>query len=527
MTDPRLLSQITDDMVRDLGIAQGACIRPVLQRVTDHEDGTSQVVALPCGSTRESQCPSCARKARLLRMQQCAEGWHRTEEPEPTDTGSITEAAGSNGSQTDTGGIAEDADTAGTTRRVRSTRRRSDAPDLPRVPMEQRTVGTTFVARDGREYRPSMFVTLTLPSYGPVIPGVGTPADPSTYNYRRAALDALMFPRLVDQFWKALRRCAGYNVQYFSAIEPQKRLAPHLHAAIRGAIPRATLRQVAKAVYLQVWWPPINHVVYDSAVPVWTPLGYADPTTGELLPTWDQALDALEEPGAKPMHVMRFGSQVDAQGIVAPSPDADRAVRYLTKYLTKSVAETCGNELTAAQTAHIDRLHRELRYLPCNERCANWLRYGVQPKDAGPSLVPGHCQHKAHDREMLGLGGRRVLVSRKWSGKTLQQHRADRQAVVQAVLEEAGFTAPEIDRLAADTQMDDGARRFTWENEPRKAHAYRLVMLESIRQRQEWRRSYHLAKGRIGLAEDQSPAPPPWASPQPSLPTSPVLQGAS
>ncbi|WP_342769282.1 replication initiator [Luteococcus japonicus] len=151
----------------------------------------------------------------------------------------------------------------------------------------------------------------------------------------------------------------------------------------------------------------------------------------------------------------------------------------------------------------------------------------MQPKGAGPGLAPGYCSHKAHDREMLGLGGRRVLVSRKWSGKTLQQHRADRQAVVQAVLEEAGFTTPEIDRLAADTQMDDGSRRFTWENEPRKAHAYRLVMLESIRQRQEWRRSYHLAKGRIGLAEDQSPAPPPWASPQPPPPTSPVLQGAS
>lgn len=225
MTDLKLLSEITDEMVRDLGIAQGACIRPVLQRVTDHQTGTSQVVALPCGSTRESQCPSCARKARLLRMQQCAEGWHRTEEPEPRDTAGIPDAlelgdTAGIGADADTAGITEDGDTAGITRRVRSTRRRSDVPDLPRVPMEQRTVGTTFVAGNGREYRPSMFVTLTLPSYGPVIPGVGTPADPSTYNYRRAALDALLFPKLVDQFWKALRRCAGYNVQYFSAIEP-------------------------------------------------------------------------------------------------------------------------------------------------------------------------------------------------------------------------------------------------------------------------------------------------------------------
>jgi hypothetical protein len=33
-------------------------------------------------------------------------------------------------------------------------------------------VGRVFTASDGREYRPSMFLTLTLPSYGPVRNGV-------------------------------------------------------------------------------------------------------------------------------------------------------------------------------------------------------------------------------------------------------------------------------------------------------------------------------------------------------------------
>jgi hypothetical protein len=32
-------------------------------------------------------------------------------------------------------------------------------------------------------------------------------------------------------------------------------------------------------------------------------------------------------------------------------------------------------------------------------------------------MRPGWCRSKAHDRENLGLGGRRVLVSRQWSGK--------------------------------------------------------------------------------------------------------------
>ena len=42
-------------------------------------------------------------------------------------------------------------------------------------------------------------------------------------------------------------------------------------------------------------------------------------------------------------------------------------------------------------------------------------------------MRPGHCTGKAHRREYLGYAGRRVLVSRKWSGKTLADHRADRK----------------------------------------------------------------------------------------------------
>jgi Replication initiator protein, pSAM2 len=43
--------------------------------------------------------------------------------------------------------------------------------------------------------------------------------------------------------------------------------------------------------------------------------------------------------------------------------------------------------------------------------------------------MPGRWVFKAHDREHLGLSGRRVLVSREWSGETLAEHRADRAAV--------------------------------------------------------------------------------------------------
>jgi hypothetical protein len=110
-------------------------------------------------------------------------------------------------------------------------------------------------------YRPSMFLTLTLPSYGKVTDD-GTPADPASYHYQHAARDALHFAALFDRFIQNLRRYLGYDVQYFAAIEPQRRLAPHAHIALRGTVSRADLRQVIAATYHQVWWPPTD-VVQD------------------------------------------------------------------------------------------------------------------------------------------------------------------------------------------------------------------------------------------------------------------------
>jgi hypothetical protein len=37
----------------------------------------------------------------------------------------------------------------------------------------------------------------------------------------------------------------------------------------------------------------------------------------------------------------------------------------------------------------------------------NWLRYGIQPKNARPGLAPGRCKGKAHDADHLGYAGRR------------------------------------------------------------------------------------------------------------------------
>jgi hypothetical protein len=180
--------------------------------------------------------------------------------------------------------------------------------------------------------------------------------------------------------------------------------------------------------------------------PVYLDGAYRDPDTGQELKSWDQAVGELDQdPDARPAHVMRLGAQVDVKGILAGSADADRTIGYLTKYLAKSMAAPMGERQQTSSPAakHLDRLAAEVRWLPCRPGCGNWPRYGIQPKDAGPGLRAGACPSKAHDSEHLGLGGRRVLVSRKWTGKTLDMHRADRAAVVRQVLQEAGVQVTE------------------------------------------------------------------------------------
>src|SRR5580704_4073897 len=241
-------------VVLDLAVEHGACIRPVQLRRTNLDTGDIDQVLVPCGHTLASVCPSCAERARTLRAAQCREGWHLETEPdfqrdratddqqwwvvlraEAQQDRDQAEAAGQDTTDFDeliteldeviaNAGIRGKVVPPRPERRHRSTRRRQDAPDLPRRKVSPRTVGKTYAAPDGKTFRPSMFVTLTCPSYGRVTED-GTPADPAAYDYDRAARDALAFGALFDRFIQNLRRFLGYDVQYFAAVEPQKRLA--------------------------------------------------------------------------------------------------------------------------------------------------------------------------------------------------------------------------------------------------------------------------------------------------------------
>jgi hypothetical protein len=505
------------DVAQALAEQHGVCIRPLAMRRIDTTTGRVDIVPVPCGSTRQDQCPPCAEKARRLRMVQCREGWHLDAEP-VTDRATPSEdhkalmatradllaaytECKATGDEITCEQIAESVTeldvelrAAGVRGRLtpidpapkpvkRSTRRRQDAPDLPRRPVDKRTVGRVFAGR----YRPSTFLTLTLDSYGRV-DNEGAAVDPERYDYRRAARDAIHFPALVDRFWQNTRRCVGWEVQYFGTVEPQKRGAPHFHAAIRGAIPRAELRQITAATYHQVWWPAHDQLIYGGErLPVWDTRAraFTDPDTRASLPTWDQACEQLTEPA----HVVRFGTQVHVKGILGGTEEAGRHVGYLTKYLAKSIGQAAGlgEHTTDAHRDHAQRLHAELQITPCSSRCAVWLLYGIQPHGARHSMTPGRCKGKAHRPEHLGIAGRRVLVSRKWSNKTLDDHRADRGAFVRQLLESAG--------IRPTHGPNDGPYR--WER-PAPADPdvppRPVLLLDAVAERQRWHAEYAAAQ---------------------------------
>jgi hypothetical protein len=176
---------LSTDVVEALAEQHGVCVRPLAMRRIDTTTGRVEVVPVACGSTRADQCHPCAEKARRLRMAQCREGWHLDTEPitdraTPSDEHQELMAARADllaayteckahGDELTCEQIAESVAELDTELRAlgvrgrltpldgppkpvkRSTRRRQDAPDLPRRPIERRTVGRVFAGR----YRPS------------------------------------------------------------------------------------------------------------------------------------------------------------------------------------------------------------------------------------------------------------------------------------------------------------------------------------------------------------------------------------
>src|SRR6266566_1707184 len=176
----RLAMPLARDVVRDLAAEHGGCVRPIQLRRTDLDTGQVEQVLVPCGHTLATVCPACAERSKTLRAAQCREGWHLDHEPvtepdEPDDVQRMwvemraeaqaerdqAEAAGEHTAELDAANaeLDEEITRSGVrgkvmpnrqARRHRSTRRRQDAPDLPRRKIAPTTVGKTYTSPDGK-----------------------------------------------------------------------------------------------------------------------------------------------------------------------------------------------------------------------------------------------------------------------------------------------------------------------------------------------------------------------------------------
>src|SRR5690348_10384993 len=156
------------EVVRAAAVENGVCVRPVSVRKVDRVTGATELVDVPCQATLASKCPSCAERARRLRMHQCREGWHldvepllEADDPNAGQVGLVFERADITAARDDArelgdeatalacveslndvdadirrAGVRGEVEPPARTRVVRSTRRRQDAPDLPKRAMQ-------------------------------------------------------------------------------------------------------------------------------------------------------------------------------------------------------------------------------------------------------------------------------------------------------------------------------------------------------------------------------------------------------
>ena len=181
------------DSIRKIAESVGGCLRPVQLRRTDTVTGEVTQVLIPCGATLGSICPPCAERGKALRATQCREGWHLEDEPD------LSPAA------------PDETQEYWLTLRAEAQACRDRAADRGKPVAE---LGDLIAELDTEITRVGVRGTVTT------------------------TRDALHFAALVDRFIQNLRRALGYEAQYFGTVEPQRRLATHLHMAIRlGAGP--------------------------------------------------------------------------------------------------------------------------------------------------------------------------------------------------------------------------------------------------------------------------------------------------
>lgn len=210
---------------------------------------------------------------------------------------------------------------------------------------------------------------------------IGTPIDPSTYDYEKAARFNSHVSRLFTVLVQKLRRLTGQDLQLVRVVEFQRRGLAHIHALVRGTIDPGTLRLAIR--------------------------GGINPATGRRI--------ARTSSGG-----FAFGPQCD----VRPVENAGRVGAYLRKllaYAIKDVAEGVGNgsaHATAMRTAAAHTVRCEHPHYDCRD--------GVTSYHSPGGRSSWSCRRHRAARRGWGFRGHVLAATRRW-GLTLGAIRDERR----------------------------------------------------------------------------------------------------
>jgi hypothetical protein len=273
--------------------------------------------------------------------------------------------------------------------------------------------------------RPTAFVTLTAPSFGPVHnrpgtrpcacrawhseadPRLGTPINPAAYDYEAAVLwnnhAGVLWADFTRRLRRALAHAGGLTVReaadvvrlsYAKVAEYQKRGQVHFHAAVRLDGPGgcttappawATARVLADAVRAAAAGTEVDAERADRT---------------RLVLRWGTQLDiqAIDTGSAE-----TAGGSADTAACGPAQVEAGRVASYIAKYATKSTGVTDGVDHRVS-AADIDRLD-------ASEHAKTMMRTALALAEV-PHLAGLRLDQWAH---MLGYRGHFLTKSRAFS----------------------------------------------------------------------------------------------------------------
>ena len=441
------LSEVPLDAVQEYAVKERVCIRPLLRRVMDRETGEAALVALPCQSTRESRCPSCAARARACECTNARPAGTRggAQHPRRPERASAERGADDRRHQ----------------RSNRSTRRRSDVADLPRRSQEDRTIGQVFHGRDGRRPGPRCS-SRSPPRLRKDHPWHGHTAELARVRLPPRSPRRPALPAALDRWFQNLRRCAGYKVQCFGAVEGQRRLARHFHVAIRGGIPRAVIKEVTRATYQQIWWPQMSSPVYVDQLPEWDGVDYLDPSTGVPLQTWVDARRSWR---------MTRGAACARDPVRPPDRRAGTARRHSQRRsvgpLPHQVPDQGGRRDVRRRGPGpgTRRTWTGSTTKSGGFRAHRTAQTGSASVSNRGRLARGWCRAGASARHTTGSIWGSVVVRSCTRGQVPGRHwpvKGRPGRVVREEVEAAGIEVESARGMAAEVEAGDGGERFVW-----------------------------------------------------------------